>query len=45
MERGGVKGADRRPQVYQLLLFSRVIDAKYGRFTFFYLFIKPWGRG
>ena len=41
----GVKGAHRRPQVYQLLLLSRVIDVKYGRFTFVYLFLKPWGRG
>ena len=31
----------RRPQVYQLLLLSRVIDIKYGRFAFFYLFINP----
>ena len=38
----GVKGAHFRPQVYQL---SRVFDVKYGRFTFFNLFIKPWGRG
>ena len=31
--RGGVKWAHRRPKVYQLLL-SRVIDVKYGCFTF-----------
>ena len=36
----GAKGAHRRPQVYQLLLLSRVIDVKYGRFTFFYLYIN-----
>ena len=34
MERGG-KWAHRRPQVYQLLL-SRVIDVKYGCFTFYF---------
>ena len=43
MERGGVKGAQRPPQVYRLLLLSRVIAVKYGGFPFFYLFIKPWG--
>ena len=34
MERGGVKGAHRPPQVYQLLLPSQVIDVKYGRYTY-----------
>ena len=43
MEGGGgkVKGANRRPHVYQLLLLSRVIDVEYGRFTFFYFLLSP----
>ena len=32
--RGGGDWVHRRPQVYQLLLLSRVVDVKYSCFTF-----------
>ena len=43
MFRGGKTEAHRRPQVYQLLL-SRVIDVKYGCFTFFFPSFLPFWR-